>query len=124
MAGVSVRYIVTDVESAIRFYVDLLGFEVVMHPAPQFAMLRYGDLVLLLNKPGIGGGGHAADDGRLPEPGGWNRFQLTVDDLKAMVTRLKAAGCRIRTDLITGQGGSQAVIEDPSGNPIELFRPA
>ena len=124
MDTVSVRYLVDDVDAAIGFYVDHLGFEVVMHPAAAFAMLSRGPLRLLLNLPGGGGGGAAAADGRQPAPGGWNRFQVAVDDLEAEVERLRAAGVRLRTDIVHGTGGDQVVLDDPSGNPVELFRPA
>jgi catechol 2,3-dioxygenase-like lactoylglutathione lyase family enzyme len=122
MAAVSVRYIVDDVDAAIAFYRDLLGFELVMHPAPPFAMLARGDLRLLLSEPsGQGGGGQVLPDGRQPEPGGWSRFQIEVRDLAAEVERLRAAGATFRSDILIGVGGDQALLEDPSGNAIELF---
>jgi catechol 2,3-dioxygenase-like lactoylglutathione lyase family enzyme len=125
MARVRVRYIVADVDAAIPFYTEQLGFRVDMHPAPPFAALSRGDLQLLLNQPGGGGGaGQAMPDGRLPEPGGWNRIQIEVDDLGATVERLRAAGCRFRNEIVVGMGGKQILVEDPSGNPIELFEPA
>lgn len=125
MAQVSVRYIVTDVDAAITFYTDLLGFTVEMHPAPGFASLLLGDLRLLLNTPGGGGGaGQAMQDGRMPEPGGWLRFQLLVADIEATVEHLRSAGAAFRSDVITGIGGRQVLIEGPSGNPVELFQPA
>lgn len=118
----SVRYIVDDVDAAIAFYTTHLGFELVMHPAPPFAMLARGDLRLLLSAPsGQGGGGQTLSGGRRPEPGGWNRFQLEVDDIDAEAERLQAAGVRLRSDVIRGIGGDQVLIEDPSGNPVELF---
>jgi len=124
MSAVSVRYIVDDVEIAIDFYTAFLGFEVIMHPAPPFAMLARGDLRLLLSQPsGQGGGGQTLADGQAPEPGGWNRFQIHVDDLEAEVERLKAAGATFRSDILVGIGGDQALLEDPSGNAIELFMP-
>ncbi|MDQ3896772.1 MAG: VOC family protein [Actinomycetota bacterium] len=124
MAEISVRYIVHDVDEAIGFY-ERLGFEVVMHPAPAFAMLRRGDLRLLLNVPGGGGGGgQPLPDGSRPEPGGWNRFQIEVDDLDATVERLRGEGVRFRSGILTGTGGRQVLAEDPSGNPVELFQPA
>ncbi len=123
MSPVSVRYIVDDLDPAIGFYRDDLGFEVVMHPAPTFAMLSHGDLRLLLSVPsGRGGGGQVLPDGRRPEPGGWNRFQLEVSDLHAEVDRLRAAGARFRSDILEGIGGDQILLEDPSGNAIELFQ--
>ncbi|HET9017486.1 MAG TPA: VOC family protein [Thermomicrobiaceae bacterium] len=124
MATVQIRYIVEDVDAAIAFYCGHLGFQEVMHPAPAFAMLARGDLRLVLSRPGGGGGGgQAMPDGTLPAPGGWNRFALEVEDLAGMVEALRRAGVRLRGDLVTGVGGNQAIIEDPSGNPIELFQP-
>ena len=124
VATVSVRYFVDDVDAAIAFYRDLLGFEVVMHPAPPFAMLARGDLRLLLSAPGAGpGGGAAMPDGRLPEPGGWNRFQLEVEDLDAEVDRLRGAGARFRNEIVEGVGGRQILVDDPAGNCVELFEP-
>jgi catechol 2,3-dioxygenase-like lactoylglutathione lyase family enzyme len=125
MATVTVRYIVDDVDNAIAFYVDHLGFGVVMHPAPAFAMLDRGDLRLLLSAPGgQGGGGQILPGDRRPTPGGWNRFQLIVDDLAGELTRLRAVGVATRSEIVHGIGGDQVIIEDPSGNPIELFAPA
>ena len=124
MATVSVRYIVDDVDAAIGFYCGQLGFEEVMHPAPAFAMLKRGDLRLALSAPGGGaGGGQAMPDGAIPAPGGWNRFMLEVDDLPAMVERLRAGGARFRNELVVGVGGNQILLEDPAGNPVELFQP-
>ncbi len=124
MATVSVRYIVSDVDEAIAFYCELLGFHEDMHPAPAFAMLSRDDLRLLLSAPGGGpGGGQAMADGTLPHPGGWNRFSLQVPDLEALVDDLRGAGAHFRGDLVTGVGGKQILLEDPSGNPIELFEP-
>lgn len=120
--AVNVRYIVTDVDAAIRFYTEMLGFTLDMHPAPPFAMLSRGDLRLLLSQPGAGGGGQAAPAGQVPAPGGWNRFQIEVDDLEATVGMLRAAGCPFRSDVISGVAGKQILAEDPSGNPIELFQ--
>jgi len=123
MSMVSVRYIVTDVDAAVEFYTTLLGFEVRMRPAPGFAALERGGLRLLLNAPGAGGAGQAMPDGRVPEPGGWNRFQIEVDDLAATVDRLRAGGARFRNEIVTGNGGRQILVEDPSGNPVELLQP-
>ena len=118
----TVRYIVDDVDAAIAFYTEQLGFEVVMHPAPAFAMLARDDLRLLLSAPsGQGGGGQILSGDRRPDPGGWNRFQLPVTDLEAEVERLQAAGVTFRSEIIRGIGGDQVLIEDPSGNPVELF---
>lgn len=124
MSKVSFRYIVNDVDAAIAFYTEMLDFKVDMHPAPGFAALSTGDLRLLLNRPGAGGAGQEMPDGRLPEPGGWNRIQVEVKDLTTTVDRLKGAGCRFRNEIVTGQGGKQVLVEDPSGNPIELFEAA
>jgi catechol 2,3-dioxygenase-like lactoylglutathione lyase family enzyme len=122
MATVSVRYIVNDVDAAIDFYTRKLGFVEVMHPAPTFAMLSLGDLRLTLSAPsGAGGGGQAMPDGTMPEPGGWNRFSLEVPDLDASVDELRRAGVRFRNEIVVGVGGKQILVEDPSGNPIELF---
>ena len=118
----SVRYIADDVEAATAFYRDRLGFEVEASPAPGFAILSRGELRLLLNAPGAGGAGQAMPDGRMPEPGGWNRIQIDVDDLEAEVEALRRAGARMRNDIISGRGGKQILLEDPSGNPIELFQ--
>ncbi len=124
MATVSVRYIVDDVDTAIDFYCQQLGFHEDMHPAPAFAMLSRGDLRLVLTAPGGGpGGGQAMADGTMPQPGGWNRFQLEVSDLEATVEQLRTHGARFRNDIITGVGGKQILVEDPAGNPIELFEP-
>jgi catechol 2,3-dioxygenase-like lactoylglutathione lyase family enzyme len=124
MATVSVRYIVDDVDAAIDFYCRQLDFTEVMHPAPTFAMLSHGDLRLVLSAPGGGpGGGAAMPDGTTPSPGGWNRFQLEVDDLEALVNRLRDAGARFRNEIVDGVGGRQILVEDPAGNPIELFAP-
>jgi catechol 2,3-dioxygenase-like lactoylglutathione lyase family enzyme len=121
---VSVRYIVDDVDAAIEFYCGRLGFTEKMHPAPAFAMLERGELRLVLSAPGGGpGGGAAMLDGTLPQPGGWNRFTLQVDDLEAVVSDLRAAGARFRNEIVDGVGGRQILVEDPSGNPVELFEP-
>lgn len=123
MNAVAVRYLVDDVGAAIGFYVELLDFEVQMHPAPGFAMLERGDLRLLLNEPGAGGAGQTAPDGRRPEPGGWNRFQIEVDDLDATVDHLEREGVGFRNEVVDGKGGRQILVEDPAGNPVELFEP-
>ncbi len=124
MASVSVRYVVDDVDAAIAFYCIHLGFREQIHPAPSFAMLTRGELRLVLSAPGGGpGGGQPMPDGTLPEPGGWNRFAIEVDDLERTVRDLRAAGVRLRNDVVTGVGGKQILVEDPSGNPVELFEP-
>jgi catechol 2,3-dioxygenase-like lactoylglutathione lyase family enzyme len=124
VATVSIRYIVNDIDAAIGFYTRYLGFSVQIHPNDMFAMLTRGDLRLVLSVPGApAGGGQAALDGTLPEPGGWNRFSVEVPDLAAAITRLRSDGVRFRNDLVTGVGGKQIIAEDPSGNPIELFEP-
>jgi catechol 2,3-dioxygenase-like lactoylglutathione lyase family enzyme len=124
MATVQVRYIVHDVDAAIRFYTTQLGFTLEMHPAPPFAMLSRGDLRLVLSAPNpTGGGGQPMPDGTAQEPGGWNRFAVEVDDLAATVDRLRSAGVRFRNDIVTGVGGKQILVDDPSGNPVELFQP-
>ena len=123
MGRVSVRYIVSNVDAAIPFYTEMLGFKVEMHPAPGFASLSRGDLRLLLNRPGAGGAGQAMPGDQFPAPGGWNRIQIEVDNLEATVEQLRSAGGKFRSDIVTGNGGKQIVIDDPSGNPIELFEP-
>lgn len=124
MATVQVRYIVKDVDAAVAFYVRQLGFHEVMHPAPAFAMLTRGDLRLVLSAPNpSSGGGQPMPDGRRQEPGGWNRFAIEVDDLEGTVARLRETGATFRNDIVTGVGGKQILLEDPSGNPIELFQP-
>jgi catechol 2,3-dioxygenase-like lactoylglutathione lyase family enzyme len=124
MASVSVRYIVDNTDAAIRFYVDLLGFEEVMHPAPAFAMLSRGDLRLNLSQPGGGpGGGAAMADGALPMPGGRNRFAIEVDDVDKLLAQLTENGVHARSGVIEGVGGRQVIVDDPSGNPVELFQP-
>ena len=124
MPTVSVRYIVNDVDEAIAFYSEHLGFHEDMHPAPAFAMMSRGDLRLVLSAPGGGpGGGQAMPDGTLPSPGGWNRFAIEVGDLEGLVQRLRQGGVRFRNDIVAGVSGKQILIEDPSGNPVELFEP-
>jgi catechol 2,3-dioxygenase-like lactoylglutathione lyase family enzyme len=124
MTTVSVRYIVEDLDAAISFYRQQLGFEVDMHPAPTFAMLSRGGLRLLLSVPSDRpGGGQSMPEGGRQQPGGWNRIQLEVSDLSAEVERLRTSGARFRTDIVRGIGGDQVLVEDPAGNPIELFQP-
>ncbi len=122
---VNVRYIVDDVDTAIGFYRDQLGFELVMHPAPPFAILARGDLRLLLSAPNPqGGGGQTLPGGLTPAPGGWNRIALDVDDLAGEVERLRAAGVVLRSGgIIEGVGGDQVILDDPFGNPVELRTP-
>lgn len=124
MPKITIRYIVDDTEDAIDFYTRYLGFRVYMHPAPGFAALDLGNLRLLLNQPGAGGAGQRMTDGRTPEPGGWNRLQLPVRDLERRYRDLKKKGVSLRSDLISGKGGKQLILEDSSGNPVELFEPA
>jgi len=125
MTRLSVRYIVHDVEAAIVFYGERLGFELQAQPGPGFAILARGPLRLLLSEPtGAGGAAQPMPDGRRPEPGGWNRIQIEVDDLEAEVESLRRAGARFRNDIVHGRGGSQILVDDPSGNPVELFEPA
>ena len=127
MSTVSVRYIVDSVEEAVAFYRDRLGFEVLMFPDPAFAMLTRGDLRLVLASPvpagHHGGGSRPMPDGTTQGPGGWNRIMLEVTDLAAVVDELRGHGLRFRNDIVTGVGSSQILLEDPSGNPIELFEP-
>lgn len=121
MGSVSVRYIVDSVDAASEFYTRYLDFEVEQRPAPGFAMLKKDNLRFLLNEPSGLGGGLNMPDGRRPEPGGWNRIQLQVDDLAAVVAALRKAGARFRNDIVTGRGGKQILLDDPAGNPVELF---
>lgn len=123
MGKVSVRYIVSDVDAAVKFYTSFLEFKVKMHPAPGFAAVERGDLLLLLNAPGAGGAGREMPDGTAPQAGGWNRFQLQVEDLEATVAQLKRQGASFRNEIVVGKGGKQVLLEDPSGNPVELFEP-
>ena len=118
-----VRYIVADVDAAIEFYTRHLGFTVRMHPAPPFAEIARDDLHLYLTQPGPGGGGAPMPSGEAQRPGGWNRIHLVVADLDAMIGTLRAAGCRFRNDVVQGVGGKQILLEDPSGNLVELFEP-
>jgi catechol 2,3-dioxygenase-like lactoylglutathione lyase family enzyme len=124
MSGIAVRYIVDDVDTACGFYSDRLGFDVDARPGPGFAMLSRGDFRLMLSEPrGPGGGAQPMPDGRRPEPGGWNRMLIEVGDLEAEVESLRQAGAHFRNDIVRGRGGSQILLEDPSGNPVELFEP-
>ncbi|MDQ2846693.1 MAG: VOC family protein [Actinomycetota bacterium] len=124
MASVSVRYIVHDVDAAIAFYCESLGFHEDMHPAPTFAMLSRGDLRLVLSAPSTeGGGGQSMPDGTAPQPGGWNRFSIEVADVAGTVESLRSKGIHFRNDIVDGVGGKQVLIDDPSGNPVELFEP-
>ena len=124
MAKVQVRYIVNNVDEAIKFYTDHLGFKLEMHPVPAFAMLSRDDLRLVLSAPNpSAGGGQAMPDGTRQTPGGWNRFAIEVKDIAALVEELKKPGVRFRNDIVTGVGGKQIIVDDPSGNPVELFEP-
>lgn len=122
MTTVNVRYMVADVKTSIAFYTDVLGFAVISDRSPAFADVSLGDLRLLLSGP-TSSAGRPMPDGRQPEPGGWNRIELVVDDIEAEVTRLRDKGVRFRNDIVRGPGGAQILIEDPSGNVIELFQP-
>ena len=122
MATVNVRYMVEDVEAAVVFYTTHLGFALLSSTVPAFADVTRGDLRLLLSGPSSSAG-RPMPDGRRPTPGGWNRIHLVVEDLAAEVQRLRAAGVPFRNDIVTGPGGSQILLEDPSGNPIEWFQP-
>src|SRR3954453_19833971 len=120
---VNVRYMVDDVEASISFYTELLGFEVLTTAAPAFADVRRGNLRLLLSGP-QSSAGRAMADGAIPGPGGWNRIHLIVDDIDAEVARLRDAGASFRNDVVKGPGGKQILLQDPSGNLVELFQPA
>ena len=122
MTIVNVRYMVDDVESAVAFYTTHLGFTVITKTLPAFADVARGDLRLLLSGP-TSSAGRPMPDGRRPAPGGWNRIHLIVENLAVEVDRLRAAGVGFRNDIVTGPGGSQILLDDPSGNPIELFQP-
>ena len=124
MATVQVRYIVNDVDAAIAFYCEHLGFHEDMHPAPAFAMLSRGDLRLVLSAPNAAaGGGQSMPDGTRQVPGGWNRFAIEVANLEMTVASLRAAGAHFRNQIVAGVGGKQIIVDDPSGNPVELFQP-
>ena len=120
---VSVRYMVDDVDASIDFYTKHLGFELLSSAPPAFADVKRGNLRLLLAGP-KSSAGRPMPDGRLPEPGGWNRIHFVVDDIGAEVDRLRAAGLSFRNEILSGPGGRQILLDDPSGNPIELFQPA
>jgi catechol 2,3-dioxygenase-like lactoylglutathione lyase family enzyme len=122
MATVNVRYMVSDVDAAIEFYTTHFGFTLLSNASPAFADVQLGDLRLLLSGASSSAG-RAMPDGRVPEPGGWNRFELVVDDIEAEVERLRAAGVPFRNEIVRGPGGAQILAEDPSGNLIELFQP-
>lgn len=119
--GFAVRYIVNDVDAAISFYTEYLNFKTDMHPAPSFAIISRDDLRLLLTKPGPGGGGQPMPDGTVQTPGGWNRIHIVVDDLEKVMAELRSKKAKFRNELIVGVGGNQLLLEDPSGNLIELF---
>lgn len=122
MPTVNVRYMVDDVAAAVTFYTTQLGFTLISKTLPAFADVSRGDLRLLLSGP-TSSAGRPMPDGRRPSPGGWNRIHLIVDDLEAEVARLRSAGVPFRNDIVTGPGGAQILLDDPSGNPIELFLP-
>ena len=122
-SAVNVRYMVDDVEAAVAFYTKHFGFTVRSNAAPAFADIVRGQLRILLSGP-KSSAGRPMPDGRQPGPGGWNRIHFIVDDIEAEVARLRAAGVHFRNDIISGPGGKQVVLDDPSGNPIELFQPA
>jgi catechol 2,3-dioxygenase-like lactoylglutathione lyase family enzyme len=119
---VNVRYMVDDVDAAVAFYTGHLGFTLLSNMAPAFADVLRGNLRLLLSGP-TSSAGRPMPDGRQPAPGGWNRIHLIVDDIAAEVERLRAEGVTFRNDIVKGPGGSQILLDDPSGNPIELFQP-
>jgi catechol 2,3-dioxygenase-like lactoylglutathione lyase family enzyme len=115
------RYIVNDVSAAIGFYTRNLGFKLEMHPAPGFAEISCGEMHIYLTQPSSPGGGGKMPSGEQQKPGGWNRIHLLVEDLDRTIVELKSAGCRFRSDVIQGTGGKQILLEDPSGNLVELF---
>ena len=120
---VNVRYMVDDVDDAIAFYTKLLGFEILTSAAPAFADVKRGNLRLLLSGP-TSSAGRPMSDGTKPGPGGWNRIHFIVDDIDTEVTRLRDAGAQFRNDIVEGPGGKQILLEDPSGNVVEIFEPA
>jgi catechol 2,3-dioxygenase-like lactoylglutathione lyase family enzyme len=124
MTTVAVRYMVHNVDEAMTFYTQHLGFQVEMHPGPGFASLSRGNLRLLLSAlGGSGGAARSMPDGQRPEPGGWNRIQIEVDNLADLVSTLRKSEAHFRNDIVSGNGGKQILLDDPSGNPIELFEP-
>jgi catechol 2,3-dioxygenase-like lactoylglutathione lyase family enzyme len=124
MPSPNIRYIVEDIDAAVSFYTQQLGFDLELRPAPSFAIVAREDVRLAFNTPnGPGGASQPMPDGRKPEPGGWNRILIEVPDIEERVDALKAAGVTFRNDIVDGIGGKQVLIEDPSGNPIELFEP-
>jgi catechol 2,3-dioxygenase-like lactoylglutathione lyase family enzyme len=123
MGTVNVRYMVDDVDAAVAFYTTHFGFTLLSNASPAFADVQRGDLRLLLSGP-TSSAGRPMPDGRRPAPGGWNRIHFVVDDIAGEVERLRQAGVQFRNEIISGPGGSQIVLDDPSGNPIELFQPA
>jgi catechol 2,3-dioxygenase-like lactoylglutathione lyase family enzyme len=116
-----IRYLVSDVDAAVKFYIDILGFELVEKWGPPFAMVRRGDLTLWLSGPGSSAA-RPLTDGSKPMPGGWNRLVLETDDLVSLVATLKKSGAHFRGEIVSGPGGKQILVDDPSGNPIELFQ--
>ena len=125
MNTIRVRYMVNELDPAIDFYTKYLGFKVKMKNAPYFAQVSRDNLEIVLSTPfGPGGAAKPMKDGRKAEPGGWNRILINVDDLKAEVAKLQKAGLHFRNEIATGPGGSEILLDDPSGNPIELFQPA
>jgi len=117
----AIRYIVKDVDSSVDFYTKLLGFQIKQHVKSAFASLTLGSLQLFINQPGAGGAGHAMPDGTMPAPGGWNRFQIQVKNIESAVEELKKNGAKFKNEIVSGVGGKQILLEDPSGNLIELF---
>ena len=115
-----IRYLVNDVDVALEFYMNILGFELVEKWGPPFAMVKRGDLTLWLSGPGSSASRPLAD-GSEPAPGGWNRLVLETDDLASLVEKLKRSGAQLRSDIVSGPGGKQVLVDDPSGNPVELF---
>jgi len=123
ISAVNFRYIVTDIDATVHFYVEMLGFHSEMHVKGDFAILSLGGPRLFINRPGAGGAGQAMPDGIVPAPGGWNRIQIMVDDLEKTVKDLKSKGAGFRNEIVTGVGGKQILLQDPSGNLVELFQP-